>query len=428
MLCHDTVGDKMAGPGIRYVNIAQQLQKVAAAKLGVFSENENGPRKDGLVQVSKSGDGYKKIFDRYDVLFAQWLSGEMLQYARQTGKTIVFDLYAPVPIEYLASISFSSAELTSDKDIEFSGIIETYSNYLAQGDFFVCSNERQRDFWLGYSLANGLVKPTNFSKQDLLKRFAIGPMGISSQPPKRTDLKLRSALNIKPDDYVLLWTGGIWDWFDAQVIIRAVDKLANPKIKLVFLGTKHPNEIYKEEMSESILARQLVDKLGLLDKSVYFKDGWVPYNERAAYFLDADAAIYADKESLEARFSHRTRVLDHIWTGLPTICNSGDYMAEVIEKYGFGLVVRDRTADAFVAAINDLSKNQKLIADIKKNISRNKHLFTWENTLAPLVEFVGELKNGSSQTTKPALVNPLATKIKLRRRVRRAAKMLIKGQ
>lgn len=427
VLCHDTIGPKVAGPGIRYVNVADQLKKVSDVTLAVYVDEDSAPLDKGLTGVPRTGQAYKKIFDAHDIIFVQWLSSEMLDYAKQNGKHVIIDLYAPVPIEFLASIEFAN-KVSAEQDLVFSGIIETYTNYLSQGDFFTCSNERQRDFWIGFATANNLIKPTNFTRQDLLKKFAIAPMGISQKPPKPTKLKLRSSLGLAKDDYVLLWSGGIWDWFDAQVVIRAVAKIKNPKVKLVFIGTKHPNASYTEEMSESLAARQLSEKLDLTDKRVFFLEGWVPYDERADYFMDADASIYADKQSLETRFSHRTRVLDHIWTELPTICSQGDYMAEIIEKNGFGLTVASRTDDDFSAAINKLSQDKKLVKQIKTNLKKAKPDFTWDQTLVPIVEYVKQAEPKTKQHTQTSEATVTSSpKLKMRSRVRKAAKIIIKG-
>ncbi len=427
VLCHDVIGEKMAGPGIRYANIHRVLSKSFLATLAMFSEQEDATSASNILTVPKQGESFKKIFDGFDVIFAQWLSGEMLDYAYNAGKAIIIDLYAPVPIEYLASLEFSSKKPAPEQDLVFAGIVETYSKYLGTADFFVCSNERQRDLWVGFLTASGLLRPTNFGKSDLLNKFAIAPMGISSQPPKVKELMLREQLGLSKDDFVLLWTGGIWDWFDAQVVISAVAKVDDPKVKLVFLGTKHPNDAYKEEMSESLAARQLSQKLGLIDKRVFFMDGWVPYDERAAYFTDADAAIYADKESLETRFSHRTRVLDHIWTELPTICSRGDYMAELVSDYGLGLVVENRDANSFAKAILKLYQGKMLQTEIRENIRTNQHLFTWESVLEPLAQYIRTVKPRPARNYAGTPEVSVKKKPRMHRRVRQAAKIIIKG-
>lgn len=429
VLCHDVVGKNVAGPGIRYQNVARVLGQRFDVALGVFSD-KNRADKDILV-VDPDSTAFHKIFDEYDIIFAQWLSQPMINYAGKTGKIIVFDLYAPVPIEYLANLEFSKKPLAKKQKEEFEAIVQMYKDYLARGQFFTCSNERQRDFWAGYLTASNLYGPEDFKRGKIYDKFLLCPMGIDPTPPKSTNLKLRKSVKgIDKDDFVLLWTGGIWDWFDAQLIVRAMAKLKDRSIKLVFLGTKHPNPIYEEEMGESLAARQLAGELGLLDKTIFFLDGWIPYAERGAYFKDANAAIYADKESLETRFSHRTRVLDHFWAGLPTICSSGDYISDVIDRSGLGIVVAERSPQAFAEAIQELKDSNKIYKDIQSNIKAQATQFSWEHTMEPLVEHLEALDAASlkRQIMKQHEVFSKQKRLPLKRRIRRSAKILLLGQ
>jgi glycosyltransferase involved in cell wall biosynthesis len=427
VLCHDTVGEKMAGPGIRYQNLADQIAKVATVTLGVFYSSKQAPVQADIQPVKSFGDSYKPIFDKHDVIFAQWVSNEMLRYAHETGKIIIIDLYAPVPIEYLASLEFASKKIAPAKELEFTGLLETYKQYLTLGDYFVCSNDRQRDFWLGFMTSANIFTPTNYGSLVGAEKIGLCPMGIPSTPPSAKKLELRKRAGLAKDDFVLLWTGGIWDWFDAKVVIEAVKLLDNPKIKLVFMGTKHPNtKIYKEEMSESTAARKLAQDLNLTNKTVFFLDGWVDYKDRANYLMDTNAAIYADKLSVETRFSHRTRVLDHIWAELPTICSKGDYLSDLLSDKGMCLAV-ERTPKSFAAGIKKAYDEPGLLSEIKSNISDQRHLFTWDELSTELSDFIKNCEPRKSNKA-PGLslpARPTSYRALIPHRVKNSIKVLI---
>ena len=53
---------------------------------------------------------------------------------------------------------------------------------------------------------------------------------------------------IGPADRLLLWGGGIWNWFDPLTVIRAVGRLSEGRsdVKLLFLGLKHPSSAVAE--------------------------------------------------------------------------------------------------------------------------------------------------------------------------------------
>jgi len=425
VLCHDVVGKNMAGPGMRFSHVAKILRGKFDVTLGVFSESNKGA--DDVVVVDPSdADSFKPFIDAADFIFAQWLSNPMLDYATAQGKRIIFDLYAPVPIEYLASLEFAADAITPEKDEEFNAIIAMYNRYFAVGDAFTCSNERQRDFWTGYITANGLLKPSNFKQKRLLGNFLLCPMGTSVGPiPKK--LVLRQTLGLKKSDFVLVFTGGIYDWYDGRLMVKAMSLLKDPSIKLVFLGNKHPNSIYTKETAETTATRKLSAKLGLTGKTVFFQEGWIPYEDRTAYFMDGDASVYADKESLETRFSHRTRVLDHFWMEIPTICSGGDSLAAIVAEKQLGLVA-ERTPEAFAAAITTLRTDKAAYAQIKRNLHACKAEFTWEKTLQPLVNYIAAIEPGTPPAAGPATTEAKPPRVGLKQRVRRSAKMLLLGK
>ena len=82
-----------------------------------------------------------------------------------------------------------------------------------------------------------------------------------------------------------------------------------------------------------------------------FNDGWVPYEERGAWLLQADCAVAAHRDHLETRFSHRTRLLDCLWAGLPIVCTRGDELAERIARDGLGEAVPPADPAALAAAL-----------------------------------------------------------------------------
>ena len=71
------------------------------------------------------------------------------------------------------------------------------------------------------------------------------------------------------------------------------------------------------------LAVARAEELGLRDRVVFFNEGWVPYEQRGAYLLEADLGVSAHFDDLESRFAFRTRLLDCFWAGLPVVTTVG---------------------------------------------------------------------------------------------------------
>jgi glycosyltransferase involved in cell wall biosynthesis len=402
IISHDKVGPSMAGPGIRYHQIATELSNHFDTTLGVFNPSYiDGLNDTKYTAIDIKTYDFQSEFIKFDAIFALWLSKEMIEFSKNNNIQLIFDLYAPVPIEDYIGRKYSLKTSASD-DKEFLSLIDNYRYFLSVGDFFVCSNKIQKDMWMGFAFSGGALTPGNTSDFDIENRISLLPMGInlleldsiSNRKPLREEFP-----EIKSDDFVIVWTGGIWDWFDGTTPVQAVAELVKSgrkNVKLVFLGTKHPNPDIPE-MGETVRTVELSKKLGLYGKNIFFREGWVDYNKRLEYLNEANLALYAHKSELEARYSHRTRVLDHILIGLPTIATKGDYLTDLIENNRYGLSVKPQDKDELVKSLNTIIDDKKLIKTFSDNLLRDRSLFTWEQTTKNLVEF---LKRTDTQVRK----------------------------
>lgn len=393
VISHDRVGPKMAGPGMRYHQIAQRLSVNHDVTLATFNPEHSQPVKNARYTLTsiKSYD-FRQDFDKYDAIIAMALSPDMVEYAKSKNIALIFDLYAPVPVETLIARVFGGYT-TPDEAYNYSSLIAQYQSLLNEGDYFVCSNPIQKDMWLGFALSSGATSPVTYKQFPLYEHIGLLPMGINLDELKYNhDLGILSKriADIKDTDFIIIWTGGIWDWFDAVTPIKAMKKLVDlghTDIKLVFLGTKHPNEDVPE-MKETVAAYQAAKDLGLFNKNVFFLEGWVEYDERLSYLLRADIALYAHKPSIEARYSHRTRVLDHILTCLPTIATRDDYLADIIESERLGIAVEPQDVNQIAGAVKTLYEDRDLLSSIKKNIAVIQEQYTWENSLRDIEAYL----------------------------------------
>src|SRR5204863_1726396 len=107
-----------------------------------------------------------------------------------------------------------------------------------RADWFLCASERQRDFWLGALAALGRVNPATYGVDPTLRSLIdVVPFGIADEPPVRSGPGCRGVVpGIGPDDRLVLWGGGIWNWFDPLTLLHAVAGLRGdvPNVRLVF--------------------------------------------------------------------------------------------------------------------------------------------------------------------------------------------------
>lgn len=382
MVAPDVVGEKMAGPGMRYVEISKQLSRWYDVTL--FAQGLNG-NFDFPFDVKTYSD-LRKISNHvngFDFIFAQFLTYEVVERAVALGCKIIYDLYNPLPIEALVGNIPETESEKRKKDAEYYELQNHLLLYSRSGSYFVCANERQRDFWIGYLTANRVFIPSRYQGESISELVGLLPFGMQDEPPEKTHQVLRNTLpNINDDSFIMLWAGGIWDWFDPLTAIRGMEKLqhSHPNAKLVFLGTNHPNKQVKR-MSMTERAVSLATELGLIDKNVFIIEGWVNYNDRANYLIEADAAVSLHQNNLETRLSFRTRILDHFWAQLPSIVTRGDWFAELIEHENLGYVLDYEDVDGFCKAATSLmdKRNRNEIID---NVKKAREGYRWSTIVA----------------------------------------------
>ncbi len=385
----DPIGAKLAGPAIRAWNMAHALAANAHVTLVSMSRVEPLTAPFDLVRIRAHDDRtFAKLEATADVIIFQGHALEAFPTLRSSEKILVIDVYDPMHLEQLEQGRELPREVWTRHVAEAT---MSLNEQLARGDFFLCASERQRHFYLGQLAALGRLTPEVYENDDdLTGLISVAPFGIDPTPPEhRRDVLKGVRPGIAADDKVLLWGGGLYNWFDPQTLIRAVAQVqeSRPQVRLFFQGTAHPHPdvplmgIVKE-------SRDLAAELGVLDTAVFFNDAWVEYADRANYLLEADAGVSTHHDHIETTFSFRTRILDYLWAGLPMVVTEGDHFAAVVEAEGLGVVVRDGDVDGLAAAIERVLFDERFIAEARANIARVREQYLWPVVLEPLVRFM----------------------------------------
>jgi len=306
---------------------------------------------------------------------------------RRRARFLVMDLYDPFLLENLTMHDdLPMARRMAVHDHDLSVVVDQ----LRQADFFICASDRQRDYWLGALSLADRVNPSTYTDDPTLRRLIdVVSFGVSAEPPAPTRAAIRSEVQgIGRDDVVVLWGGGIWNWFDPLTAIRAVAALRSelPGLKLFFMGLRHPNP----ELPQMAMARQAVElagQLGVLDRQVFFRDGWVPYDDRVNYLTSADIGISLHFDHLETRFSYRTRLLDYLWTGLPVIATAGDVLSNELAAAGAGVTVPQADVAGVSDALRQLAGDPARRAAMRERGRALAAQHTWERVAAPLLAY-----------------------------------------
>lgn len=399
----DPIGEKMAGPAIRAWNIARLLSADHDVRLVSSTRATTTNPAFEISSVSGHRPGTMTPHETWaDVIIVQGHALAQFPVLVSTNKILVVDIYDPMHLEQLEQGRGQTMDAWSrqvhDANLDL-------NHQLELGDFFLCASDRQRSFWLGQLTSVGRVNPYNYARDnDLDQLISIAPFGISSEPPVSTRPALRGVVpGIADGDKVVIWGGGIYDWFDPESLIHAIAALTerHADLRLFFMGTKHPNPNVPE-MPAAIRARALADRLGLTGTSVFFNDTWVDYDERQNYLLEADLGVSTHFQHVETTFSFRTRILDYLWAGLPIVSTRGDSFGDLVATENLGASVPERDVSALADAIETYLYDDDAVAAARAGVARVRQEFYWERAMAPLIAFCNAPIRAADRTPNPA--------------------------
>ncbi len=388
IISHDVVGAQMAGPGIRYYNLAQILCREFETILAIPPESPLGfdnadfqiapYQRHQWVSLESLAKKAKII------LFAGDTANEFPQ-LRDSDAALVVDGYDPLLAEWLALVC--SLNLPEELTLWANRMV-ALSQQILLGDFFVCASERQRDWWLGRLEAVGRINPYMYREDPSLRQLVdLVPFGLPAQVPRHTRQVIKGIWpGIAAEDRVILWGGGLWPWLDPVTAIRAVAQVWQKRqdVRLIFPGTKHPNPILKDVHTQNEMALQVAKDLGVLNQAVFFGD-WIPYTDWPNVLLESDLALTLHYDTYETRLAFRSRVLDYIWAGLPIVATHGDATSELIDHYRLGVIVDYKAVEQVAEAVLHLLEIPRSAFEISFENARQN--LTWARAAQPLVKF-----------------------------------------
>lgn len=390
LVCGDKLGAKMAGPAIRYYEFAKVLSKTC--EVFVASYGESDLVSDNFTIFSYTYDDTRNLIHyakEADIIVYQGFVGAFCEEFSRIAATrfLIIDLYDPYLIE--------NVEIFKDKETgarleNYNFSLKTLNEQLESGDFFLCANEKQRDYWIGMLSALDRMTPDVYDlSRSGEKIIDVVPFGLSDKKPHHTRDVLKGVWpGINPDDKVIIWGGGVWNWFDPLTLIRAVKLISEKRndVKLFFMGVKSPNPDVPE-MKMLNDAVELSKSLGLFGTSVIFNFGWVDYEDRQNFLLESDIGVSCHFATLETRFSFRTRILDYLWAGLPIVCTKGDHFAKLVEKENLGIVADYKNVEQLADAITTLLDDKQRYNACRANVERVSEDFKWSKVVKPLEDF-----------------------------------------
>lgn len=430
----EPISTVMAGPAIRAWNMAQHLTPEHEVRLLTFGEVGVDPRTFEVRSVSpRDAHAADEHVDWADIIIFQGHAMAVYPAIQETEKIIVVDLYDPMHLEQLEQAKERGPTAWA---YEVESATKVLNQQMRRGDFFLCASERQRHFWLGQLAGLGRLNPLTYAADNSLNNLlALVPFGLPSAEPVRTGAGMRGVVpGIGLDDKVIIWGGGIYNWFDPLTLIAAIDLLRGrrPQVRLFFLGMQHPNPLVPQ-MQMAVRARELADRLGLTGSHVFFNEKWVPYNDRQNYLMDADVGVSTHFEHIETTFSFRTRILDYLWAHLPIVTTRGDGFGDMVAADGLGVAVPQSDPETLAAALDSMLFDSAAIDRARTRVDRVRADFTWDKALDPLVRFCRDPRPASDRVPPEApgdharAGQSRAFRARVRRDMRTAQRYLVEG-
>lgn len=383
----DVISERMAGPAIRAWEMAKAISHDCDVRLISTTAAKSVDLSHQFEVLTASGPELEPHIDWADVLVFQGYLLWEAPWIVERDIIVVADIYDPFHLE----------QLEQARDLGEEGrraVVNAASTVLVEqirrADLMLCASEKQRAFWLGELAAigrvNQLVREQYGAPEDIIR---VVPFGLGDEPPVQSRHAIRGVVpGIGMEDKVIIWGGGVYNWFDPLTLVRAVARLAkrHSNVRLYFMGMKHPNPAVPE-MKVATALRELSDELELTGKHVFFNSDWVEYGDRQNVLMDADVGVSTHFEHVETAYSFRTRILDYLWAGLPIVATTGDSFGDVLSSEGIGIGIPPEDVDALETALESLLYDEEFNAKTREHVRAFSRQFRWETVLEPLVEF-----------------------------------------
>jgi glycosyltransferase involved in cell wall biosynthesis len=392
VISHEPIGPRMAGPAIRCWELARVLGRQFDVTLAAPIAGRPETTEINLLPYDHDDPATRVELEAFattqaDVVISNGYLVMRLPFLQRLPVPWVADLYIPTPVE---SLAWHTEADPGRRDAEAQHAWRATRLVVQAADWFLCASERQRDFWLGVLSAYGRLDPALYAEDPSLGNLIeVVPFGCPSDRPEpggATPSDLWPGLD--PGHRVILWGGGIWNWFDPLTLLRAMPAVLvrHPEARLAFLGASHPAAEQVPEMARAREARALSQELGLEGKAVVWGN-WVPYAERGAYLLAAEAGVSLHQAGVENDLAFRTRLLDAIWAALPVVSTQGDVMSEELARAGVGITVQPGAVDEVAHAINSLLDEPDPRAARRARYQELADRYRWDRVAEPLIRF-----------------------------------------
>jgi hypothetical protein len=360
----------MGGIGIRYAHFARLLPTLGFEVVLVCPDPDVGAMDLPLQDLHRfRPGGLAQALAGCDAVVAQGqIANNVVREVPELPSAI--DLYDPWLVENLHyAEALGHAVYRNDH--------ASWLLQMGQGDFFLCSSQTQRLFYLGFLTAVGRLAPGRLAGDpDLDQLIAVVPFGLPGTLPAHRPV-------LPASDAKRILFGGVYDWYDPWTLLHAVAKLPCTDWQVLFMRNPNP------ETTPQVLAREIERECAARAPwkgRVQFLD-WVPDSRRFDLMRDVSVLAAPHRPTLETRLSMRTRFLDALAAGCPVVMTEGDDLSRLVAQHDAGWTVPPGDTDALAEALTSVFAAPDLARSRRANGEMLARLFQGPDAIAPLVGF-----------------------------------------
>lgn len=200
--------------------------------------------------------------------------------------------------------------------------------------------------------------------------YQINPEVMHNYPTKKMKEEihddLREKLNIRSEEPILLYQGGIQEGRGLDVLIQAMPKISKGVLILIGDGK------IKSDLKQLVATLALEHRVHFIDK--------VPLNSLHQYTQQAFVGFQVLNNVCFNHYSASSnKLFEYIMAEIPVVACDFPEMRKVISEWKVGVLVNSHSSQSIAKAVNNLINNQEDYCQMKENCKRAKQHFNWEN-------------------------------------------------
>lgn len=204
------------------------------------------------------------------------------------------------------------------------------------------------------------------------------PYSIKGAKPKY--INIREKFNIKDDEIIITYIGGILPSRGMELILEAFVRLNEKKLHLLLIG----NEQFPTWLTNNINIKPV-------EKNIHFIPPVHP-TKVLSIASQADIGIHAIRgDSLNHQFCMPNKLFEYIQSGLALLMTDLVELKQVIEENNIGLTFKDGNVSDLVEKIKYMVNHPEKIEQFKSNSTRLAQEMHWENEEKKLLTIYKEL-------------------------------------